>query len=241
MFNRAVEKEENMVDKLKGRGNIVIYLLLFLSLATFASAATIHGTVYDLELSKLKAIVEINTQPQQKMLSVDGVYTFNVPVGNYAIQSYIGDLAAEENISIINEGDYILDLFLFPETDESDPLNDADFNLFGDGKSGISWWWSVAGVFLLAVILVLVYLFWGKRKNEPVHPEFKEELHVEDPLLKQVLEEIRKENGRITQKDLRRKFPMSEAKISLVLTELEHKGQIEKVKKGRGNVIILKR
>ena len=241
MFNRAVEKEENMVDKLKGRGNIVIYLLLFLSLATFASAATIHGTVYDLELSKLKAIVEINTQPQQKMLSVDGVYTFNVPVGNYAIQSYIGDLAAEENISIINEGDYILDLFLFPETDESDPLNDADFNLFGDGKSGISWWWSVAGVFLLAVILVLVYLFWGKRKNEPVHPELKEELHVEDPLLKQVLEEIRKENGRITQKDLRRKFPMSEAKISLVLTELEHKGQIEKVKKGRGNVIILKR
>ena len=164
-----------------------------------------------------------------------------MPVGNYAIQSYIGDLAAEENISIINEGDYILDLFLFPETDESDPLSDADFNLFGDGKSGISWWWSVAGVFLLAVILVLVYLFWGKRKNEPVHPEFKEELHVEDPLLKQVLEEIRKENGRITQKDLRRKFPLSEAKISLVLTELEHKGQIEKVKKGRGNVIILKR
>src|SRR3989338_8680715 len=241
MFNRAVEKEENMVDKLKGRGNIVIYLLLFLSLATFASAATIHGTVYDLELSKLKAIVEINTQPQQKMLSVDGVYTFNVPIGNYAIKSYVGELVAEENVSIINEGDYILDLFLFPETDESDPLSDADFNLFGDGKSGISWWWSVAGVFLLAVILVLVYLFWGKRKNEPVHPEFKEELHVEDPLLKQVLEEIRKENGRITQKDLRRKFPMSEAKISLVLTELEHKGQIEKVKKGRGNVIILKR
>ena len=230
-----------MVDKLTRSGNVIIYLLLFLSLTTFASAATIHGTVYDLELSKLKAIVEINTQPQQKMLSVDGVYTFNVPVGNYAIQSYIGDLAAEENISIINEGDYILDLFLFPETDESDPLNDADFNLFGDGKSGISWWWSVAGVFLLAVILVLVYLFWGKRKNEPVHPEFKEELHVEDPLLKQVLEEIRKENGRITQKDLRRKFPMSEAKISLVLTELEHKGQIEKVKKGRGNVIILKK
>ena len=230
-----------MVDKLTRSGKVIVYLLLFLSLTTLASAATIHGTVYDLELSKLKAIVEINTQPQQKMISVDGVYTFNVPVGNYVIKSYVGELVAEENVSIINEGDYILDLLLFPETDESDPLSDADFNLFGDGKSSISWWWSVAGVFLLAVILVLVYLFWGKRKNEPVHPEFKEELHVEDPLLKQVLEEIRKENGRITQKDLRRKFPLSEAKISLVLTELEHKGQIEKVKKGRGNVIILKR
>ncbi|MBS3118222.1 hypothetical protein J4417_00905 [Candidatus Woesearchaeota archaeon] len=231
-----------MVDKLTRSGKVIVYLLLFLFLTTFASAATIYGTVYDLELSKLKAIVEINTQPQQKMLSVDGVYTFNVPLGNYIIKSYVGELVAEENVSIVNEGDYILDLFLFPETDESDPLNDADFNFFGEnnGKS-LAWLWTLTGVFVLAVAGVLVYLFLGKRKKEPVHAELKEELKVEDPLLKQVLEEIRKENGRITQKDLRRKFPMSEAKISLVLTELEHKGQIEKVKKGRGNVILLKK
>lgn len=223
-----------------------MYLLILLSLTAFASAATIHGTVYDLELNKLKAIIEINTQPQQKMLSVDGVYTFNVPVGNYAIKSYAGDLVAEENISIINEGDYILDLFLFPETDELDPLNDTDFNFFGESKGkGLAWLLVLAGAFILAVIGILIYLFWSRRKKEPVHiesrVESKEELKVEDPLLKQVLEEIRKENGRITQKDLRRKFPMSEAKISLVLTELEHKGQIEKVKKGRGNVILLKK
>ncbi len=33
---------------------------------------------------------------------------------------------------------------------------------------------------------------------------------------------------------------LSEAKISLILTELEHKGKVEKIKKGRGNVILLK-
>ena len=33
---------------------------------------------------------------------------------------------------------------------------------------------------------------------------------------------------------------LSESKISLILTELEHKGKIEKVKRGRGNVILLK-
>jgi len=33
---------------------------------------------------------------------------------------------------------------------------------------------------------------------------------------------------------------LSEAKISLILTELEHKGKIEKIKKGRGNVIVVR-
>ena len=33
---------------------------------------------------------------------------------------------------------------------------------------------------------------------------------------------------------------ISESKVSLILTELEHKGKIERVKKGRGNVILLK-
>ena len=33
---------------------------------------------------------------------------------------------------------------------------------------------------------------------------------------------------------------LSESKVSLILTELEHTGIIEKVKRGRGNVILLK-
>ena len=52
---------------------------------------------------------------------------------------------------------------------------------------------------------------------------------------------IRKEGGRATQKDIRKQIPLSEAKISLMLAELEHKGVVEKIKKGRGNIIILKK
>jgi uncharacterized membrane protein len=52
-----------------------------------------------------------------------------------------------------------------------------------------------------------------------------------------VLEIIKKEK-RITQKDIRKQLPDSEAKISLVISEFEAQGIIKKIKKGRGNIII---
>lgn len=48
-------------------------------------------------------------------------------------------------------------------------------------------------------------------------------------------------DGRATQKALRKALPFSEAKVSLMVSELEHAGKISKIRKGRGNIIILKR
>lgn len=50
--------------------------------------------------------------------------------------------------------------------------------------------------------------------------------------------EIIQTEKRITQKELRKNIPLSEAKISLVITELESLGKIRKIKQGRGNIII---
>mgnify|MGYP000167908787 CR=1 FL=1 len=58
--------------------------------------------------------------------------------------------------------------------------------------------------------------------------------------LKKIVNFIYKQGKRTTQKEIRKHFPFSEAKISLMLTELEHKGLIEKFKKGKSNVIKLK-
>lgn len=57
--------------------------------------------------------------------------------------------------------------------------------------------------------------------------------------LKQVLEIIGKTGGRMTQKDLRKMLAMSEAKVSLLLADLEDRGYIKKIKKVRGNIIIV--
>lgn len=58
--------------------------------------------------------------------------------------------------------------------------------------------------------------------------------------LQEVMDIIRGQGGRITQKDLRSKLKYSEGKVSLMLADLERRELIEKFKRGRGNVIILR-
>ncbi|WP_440953621.1 helix-turn-helix transcriptional regulator [Methanococcoides sp. FTZ1] len=77
--------------------------------------------------------------------------------------------------------------------------------------------------------------------QEPVIPE-ENDLQDEVPLpsdLQEVLDIIRSGGGRITQKDLRSKLSYSEAKVSLIVSDLENRGLVEKFKKGRGNIIII--
>ena len=55
--------------------------------------------------------------------------------------------------------------------------------------------------------------------------------------LNELLNLIRNNGNRITQRELRKKSPYSESKVSLMLSDLEERGLIEKFKRGRGNII----
>lgn len=59
------------------------------------------------------------------------------------------------------------------------------------------------------------------------------------PELCEVLDIIRGHKGRITQKDLRSKLDYSEVKVSLMLSELEKRGLIRKLRNGRENILVL--
>lgn len=72
-------------------------------------------------------------------------------------------------------------------------------------------------------------------KPSPKAPEHSK-LNLPDDL-KEILELIRANGNRITQRELRKKSPYSESKVSLMLSDLEERGLIEKFKKGRGNII----
>jgi uncharacterized membrane protein len=57
--------------------------------------------------------------------------------------------------------------------------------------------------------------------------------------LSELLDIIQQAGGRLTQKELRSKMKCSEAKVSLMVTDLEDRGLVRKVKQGRGNIILL--
>lgn len=205
---------------------------------------TIHGTVYDFELNRLSdSVVEINTSPNQQMVAKNGTYSFTVPPGTYALSARHekSDSDIEENISAAVEGDYVFDLILLPsfEGDEELFLEEPDvLEEIVMEKPATQW------LLWIVVFLVLGYLIY-KIKRRPkqivekvteVVREIKEVAVPEE--LQKIMAFIEKEGGRTTQKDIRKNFPYSEAKISLMIDDLEAKGLVKKVKKGRGNIII---
>lgn len=228
-------------------------LVIFLS-ANIVNAAAVYGTVYDLSLKKLNnAGVEINTSPKQFLIAQNGSYMFNTPNGAYTIKAMLMQknaviAFAQENITIKQDGSYVIDMILFPEIEEGVEPVDLDLNgsVIETGKNN-----GLLIGLVLAVTLVSAGLYYGykkfykakKNESEVKIEEAKKEEKYEDDFndLGQVLKIIKNEGGRATQKDIRKQIPLSEAKVSLMIAELEHKGFIEKIKKGRGNIIILKK
>ena len=238
---------------------VLVFLITALLLISLTSAATLKGNVYDSNLEVAKdSLIEIDTNPAQKFLAKEGSYSFEVPQGEYTIKVTKGFFSTSEQLTVSNEGEFVYDLFLLEDFSEEDDLwKDTDIQLFTEVEeetdSGYEWWrYLIAGILILYLLgrLLKMRKKYGRlkvfRKNfvkekKKTIEEHKEEIASEPGYLDRALDIIKKHDGRIHQKQLRKEMlDLSEAKISLILTELEHKGQVEKVKKGRGNVIILK-
>jgi uncharacterized membrane protein len=88
---------------------------------------------------------------------------------------------------------------------------------------------------LLWLLVFAVLAFVAYKVSRPRN--IIKEVSVADDL-QRILEFVEKEGGRTTQKDIRKNFPYSEAKISLMIDDLEAKGLLKRIKKGRGNIIV---
>ena len=229
-----------------------IYLVLFLILIVPINAAKISGTVYDFSLKNVNnARVEINTMPKQFLVAQNGTYSFNVPNGAYTIKAQLVQkstvtASVQENITIRQDGSYVLDLILLPEVEEGvDSVNiDLNENLAdAEKKYNIT---LILTVLFLILAVCFTYYYFYRIKKQTAQAQYKKEddekkEDYRDNDLEQIIKIIKQEGGRMTQKDIRKQIPLSEAKISLMIAELEHKGVIEKIKKGRGNILILKK
>ncbi len=233
----------------------LLMFLLITVLITGAQGATLHGTVYewqDFEKPLRNAIVEVNSTPAQYMVSTAGTYSFNLSPGNYMIKAKyyrnnVLEFSTEEEIQIDHEGDFIRDLLLFPPTDtEYEYLGDINFTDNMDVKNEVSPYIYI--VIILAVILSAIIIFyWFNKSNSdrtiineiPLPPPEAVASIKELPTdLRELYNLIIKTGGRSTQKELRKKTPYSEARVSLMLDDLENRGLIKKIKKGRSNIII---
>ncbi|NJD78068.1 MAG: hypothetical protein FIB08_13420 [Candidatus Methanoperedens sp.] len=241
----------------------LIIILLSAILTSGVHAAALHGTIYewsDFEKPLKNAIVEVNSTPLQYTVSTTGTYSFNLSPGNYSIRAKyyrnnILEYAAEEEMIIDKEGDFIHDILLFPPTDPEDEML-GDINLTKDidmvNDSGINDYFSFILVFVLLIILFF-YFLWKKKSRiiEPVSNESakiqpiktgenrdeakREELPAD---LKDLYDLILGMGGRTTQKEIRKKIAFSEAKVSLMIADLEDRGLIKKIRRGRSNIII---
>ncbi|MFH1587619.1 MAG: hypothetical protein ABID38_07215 [Candidatus Diapherotrites archaeon] len=241
--------------------------LLFLAvllLSSFASSATVSGEVYEwysLELLP-DVIIDVNTIPHQTIVSKDGSYSLELSPGDYLLRAeYFEENAlvyeTEEEISIVEEGTYSLDLLMFPSLEDDflwdENLIGPEIELGGEGDDGeqddylLTILIAVAGI----VIIGAMGAFYFTRLQRKTSPEDKPEIlkggktdaALEDEMdsaLNEVIGILERYGGRMTQKELRDKVSFGEAKTSLVVAELEHMGKIKKFKKGRGNILVLK-
>ena len=234
---------------------LIIVLMLLISIEN-CYAATIYGNIYDLNLNKMegRVEVEVDSSPRQYQVSTDGTYSFFLLVGKYTIKAKYEEYGrvkyiAEEIITVKDEGEFRHDIVMYPSPEEEERVINETIEEPSNGEQSILLFVIIGSVFVISILLVVYFLKKGKKKEyiqekkEESFDEGKEEKEdIENPeSLDTIIKIIKENNGRVTQKDIRKQIPLSEAKISLMITELEDKGIVKRIKKGRGNIIILKR
>lgn len=234
----------------------MLFALLFL--ASLASGASIVGITYDANLEPSTAILEVNTTPVQTMVAKSGRYSFNVPNGSYRILAISREnYTAEQFIEVKENGSYNIDLILFArDEDVVREFREVSQALAGNGIAAEETPQNqnntptliALGLLIAFVVAIIVSRFMIKQlRAPPTETTTAKKLVTIQKFLQhagitkdqhRVLSEIQKSNGRITQKELRKALSdWSEAKVSMEVTELEEKGVITKLKKGRGNVL----
>jgi uncharacterized membrane protein len=243
----------------------VLLIIIITSLILNAQAAKVYGTVYewsDFNNPLKNSIVEIeeNQTRLQYKISGDGTYIFDISPGSYIIKAKyynnnILEFSGEEKLQIDKPDESRnLDILLFPPMDsEYEYL--GDINLTGEidaKESGLTDYIIImlAGLFIFIIILFYIWkrekkpVIQGTIEPSPEIPENKIGPHENNNMelpgdLKDLYDIILKKGGRTTQKDLRKEVIYGEAKVSLMIADLEDRGLIKKIKKGRSNIIIV--
>jgi uncharacterized membrane protein len=156
--------------------------LVFFLISVFqgnASAATIHGTIYQWNSFKPlnNSVVEINSIPEQNHIAANSEYSFNLTPGNYTINASYFDgqqvfYTAREEVVILDQCKHVLYLLLFPPSHEEllnqDNLEgpDLDFEEMGVVSRAGSQYIVLVSAFLALIVLLLAGYILKKKHDK---------------------------------------------------------------------------
>jgi len=216
------------------------------AVAAQENTATVHGTIYDFWTYTPLENVMVGVTSGTQTLSLDGTYSLSLQPGSYEISarySQRGTLIYKdyENITLQPNENVTRDLIMFP-ADVGENSENLDITPDSDETGAALPWLGIAiGLIILVIGVVLFYnrKIMGMIKKETSTPSATKVVGVPEEL-QEVLNIIKVSGGRINQLELRQKIPLSEAKVSLMISDLEDRGLVRKIRKGRANIIVLK-
>jgi len=218
----------------KGVFLFICTLCIIVCSFSLVSAATISGSIYDFNLAKVRgAVIKVNTSPEQVVVSESGEYLLELDTGSYLIEvsklERAGLIAIDSAVfNVQSDGTYTHDFILFEEALE------VEIPDISDGEKGVGDLKFHPVLISIGVIIIifLSLIAWRQQKKDELSPPSEE-----DEVLKELSFFIKK-HKRVAQKDLRMHFPYSESAVSMAITHLESLGYVQKIKKGRSNVVV---
>lgn len=145
------------------------------------TTATVHGVTYAWDtLEPINdTVIEVNSTPPQSIVAKDGMYSFELMPGDYAItasyyQNNTPVHSMETTIKIEDDGCYVLDLLLYPVSENTGfetigtRKNQNEMNPPGQTET------SSSTISYLPAALSLIVLFVGSYKLSKKHRKTKE-------------------------------------------------------------------
>lgn len=235
------------------------HFLLAILAISLCSAVLVEGEVISANTFDLvpDAVVKLSGPTTVQQVAENGTFSFDVPEGDYELSAYQYDgstvsLFAKESLHVGTEKIWFVAVLFPPSEFEEEllPLMEEPEGVEVPEQPQQDPLLLYIVILLLLVILAfLAFLFLrsGKPKEYPKGPfpgaeeatkppsaSPAKELDDEERRVLQILEES---EGMRTQKELREILNCTDAKMSLLLSSLEARGLVKRIKRGRENIV----
>ncbi len=200
------------------------FMMVFLLLVSLITATFIYGDIYRFDtLEKVNgSVIKIDGAFSYQLVSKKSNYSLDLPIGEYRIFAVYTDITGN-------------DFYVNESVKLGDVTQQIDLVLKPDAKDDNALYLIATTIAVLVAVIIFLKFKRRPASESKIIPELKPYELDEDG--KKVIQAIGSFEGRTTQKELKDNLGFSDAKLSLILSELEQFGKIQKFKRGRGNII----